>query len=196
MKELCTLFLVAVPFLMAVVAGAEDVPKAEPDPRVLLKTTKGEILIELYPGKAPVTVENFLAYVQEGLYNGTVFHRVIPGFMIQGGGLTPDLRQKPTKPPIRNEANNGLKNERGAIAMARTGDPHSATAQFFINVVDNAFLNHTAPTPQGWGYAVFGRVVKGMEVADAIAAVPTKVGLYQNVPKEPVIIESAEVVKN
>jgi len=172
------------------VAGA-----AEDNPRVLLKTSLGEVVVELYPDKAPASVQNFLAYANEGFYQGTVFHRVIPGFMIQGGGMTADLRQKPTRPPIKNEASNGLKNERGTVAMARTGDPHSATAQFFINVADNAFLNHTAPTPQGWGYAVFGKVINGMEVVDKIAAVPTKVGLYQNVPKEPVVIETAEVLK-
>jgi cyclophilin family peptidyl-prolyl cis-trans isomerase len=191
MKDCFGLLLLLLPLIgLAVVAGA-----AEDNPRVLLKTSLGEVIVELYPDKAPATVENFLTYVKDGFYHEAVFHRVIPNFMIQGGGMTADLRQKPTRPPIKNEASNGLKNERGTVAMARTGDPHSATAQFFINVADNAFLNHTAPTPQGWGYAVFGKVIKGMDVVDKIAAVPTKVGLYQNVPKEPVVIESAEVIK-
>ncbi len=164
-------------------------------PRVKLHTNLGDIVIELYPEKAPKTVENFLRYVREGFYDGTLFHRVIPGFMIQGGGLTPDMRPKPTHPPIPNEADNGLKNERGTVAMARTSDPHSATSQFFINLKDNPFLDFTSPDPQGYGYCVFGKVVEGMDVVDAIARVPTtsRAG-HKDVPVEPVVIEKAEVL--
>ncbi|HHB11664.1 MAG TPA: peptidyl-prolyl cis-trans isomerase [Chromatiales bacterium] len=161
---------------------------------VELRTNKGTIVVQLDRDKAPKTVENFLRYVREGHYDGTIFHRVIPNFMIQGGGMTEDMKEKPTHSPIPNEADNGLENLRGTIAMARTSDPHSATAQFFINLKDNAFLDHTAPTSQGWGYAVFGRVVEGMDVVDAIARVPTGTrGFHQDVPKEPVVIEQARV---
>ncbi len=164
-------------------------------PRVKLVTSMGEVVIELAPDKAPATVENFLAYVKDGFYDGTVFHRVIDGFMIQGGGFGPDFERKTTRAPIRNEADNGLKNDNGTVAMARTSDPHSATAQFFINVKDNDFLNHTAPNPRGWGYAVFGRVVKGMDVVERIKKVPTgNRGAYRDVPRQPVVIESATVV--
>ena len=164
-------------------------------PRVKLVTSMGEVVIELAPDKAPATVENFLAYVKDGFYDGTVFHRVIDGFMIQGGGFGPDFERKTTRPPIRNEADNGLKNDTGTVAMARTSDPHSATAQFFINVKDNDFLNHTAPNPRGWGYAVFGRVVEGMDVVERIKKVPTgNRGAYRDVPRQPVVIESATVV--
>ena len=141
------------------------------NPVVLLETTSGDILVELYPDKAPETVANFLKYVDDGFYNNTIFHRVIPGFMIQGGGLTARMQQKDTSAPIKNEADNGLKNDRGTIAMARTMDPHSATAQFFINLVDNDFLNFQAPSGNGWGYCVFGRVTEGMDVVDKIAKV-------------------------
>ena len=159
-------------------------------PRVMLKTSMGDITLSLDADKAPQTVANFLAYVDAGFYDGTIFHRVIPGFMIQGGGLAPDMQKKPTREPIENEAKNGLKNLRGSIAMARTGDPHSATAQFFINHKDNANLDF--PSFDGWGYAVFGEVTAGMEVVDAIAAVPTTaVGGRQDVPRETVLIESA-----
>jgi len=159
--------------------------------RVLLETTKGDITLELAQDQAPETVANFLRYVDEGFYAGTVFHRVIPGFMIQGGGLTADLDKKPTHDPVKNEAANGLNNARGSIAMARTRDPHSATAQFFINHADNAFLDH--PGQDGWGYAVFGRVVDGMDVVDAIAEVSTtRSGGRGDVPVEPVVIESAK----
>ena len=158
-------------------------------------TNKGIIDIELDHEHAPKTSANFEAYVKSGFYNGTIFHRVIPGFMIQGGGFEPGLKQKATMPPIENEAANGLKNDRYTIAMARTTDPHSATAQFFINVADNDFLNHTAPTPQGWGYAVFGRVVAGQDVVDAIAGVRTAPrGFYGDVPVEDVVIEKAEII--
>jgi len=166
--------------------------------RVKLHTNHGDITLALDAEKAPKSVANFVAYVKDGHYNGTVFHRVIKGFMIQGGGFEPGekMNQKPTKAPIDNEANNGLKNERGAIAMARTNDPHSATAQFFINTVDNDFLNHTSPTPQGWGYAVFGKVTEGMDVVDKIRSVRTgNRGFHQDVPMEDVIIESAEVIE-
>jgi cyclophilin family peptidyl-prolyl cis-trans isomerase len=162
--------------------------------RVLLETSKGKIVLELNAEKAPKTVKNFLDYVKAGQYNGTIFHRVIPGFMIQGGGFAPDMSQKPTRPPIKNEADNGLKNERGTIAMARTADPDSASSQFFINVADNSSLNHRNKT-DGWGYAVFGKVVEGMDVADAIVKVPTTTkGPYQNVPVQAVVIQKASVL--
>ena len=162
---------------------------------VKLHTNHGVITLELDAEKAPVTVANFLAYVEAGHYDNTVFHRVIDGFMIQGGGFEPGMNQKPTGEQIKNEADNGLKNDRGTIAMARTQAPHSATAQFFINVADNAFLNHTSPDLQGWGYCVFGKVSEGMDVVDAIRKVKTgSSGFHQDVPKEDVIIERAEVV--
>ena len=165
-------------------------------PIVLMKTSMGEIKLELYPQKAPKTVANFLSYVKDGFYDGTIFHRVIDNFMIQGGGFTPDMRQKETKPPIINEAGNGLKNLRGTIAMARTSEVNSATSQFFINVVDNPFLDHRDETPKGFGYAVFGKVVEGMDVVDRIKAVKTTTkGYYRNVPVEPVIIQSIKVVE-
>jgi cyclophilin family peptidyl-prolyl cis-trans isomerase len=163
---------------------------------VEMKTNLGTMTIELAADKAPATVENFLRYVKDGFYQGTIFHRVIPGFMIQGGGFTPDYAQKPTRDPVRNEANNGLRNLTGTIAMARTNNPHSATAQFFINVVDNGFLDHTAPTGRGWGYCVFGRVTKGMEVAQAIAELPTGAAgpFPSDVPRKAVVIEDIRVV--
>ena len=162
------------------------------NPNVLLDTTEGEILIELYPDKAPETVANFLKYVDEGFYKNTIFHRVIKGFMIQGGGLTLKMEEKPTNAPVKNEADNGLKNDRGTIAMARTMDPHSATAQFFINTVDNDFLDFRAPTPQHYGYCVFGKVVSGMEAVDAIAKVQTgRRGMHSDVPVENVVILDA-----
>jgi cyclophilin family peptidyl-prolyl cis-trans isomerase len=167
---------------------------ADGNPKVEMMTSKGKIVIELYPEKAPETAKNFLNYVNSKYYDGTIFHRVIPGFMIQGGGFTPDMKRKTTGAPIKNEADNGLKNERGTIAMARTGDPHSATAQFFINSVNNDFLNHKSKTPQGWGYVVFGKVVEGMEVVDAISAVKTVTrGPFRDVPAETVQINSARV---
>ncbi|AIO33281.1 peptidylprolyl isomerase [Burkholderia pseudomultivorans] len=162
---------------------------------VELHTNHGVIKLELDAAKAPKTVENFLNYVKKGHYDGTVFHRVINGFMIQGGGFEPGLKQKPTDAPIDNEANNGLKNDAYTIAMARTNDPHSATAQFFINVNDNDFLNHSSPTPQGWGYAVFGKVVEGQDVVDKIKGVKTgNAGFHQDVPTDDVVIEKAVVV--
>ena len=169
-------------------AGAADMP------HVLLKTNMGEIVLELYPDKAPKSVDNFLQYVKSGHYNGTIFHRVMDGFMIQGGGFDKDMKQKPTNQPIENEAKNGLKNEPYTVALARTSNPHSATAQFFINVRNNSFLDY--PGQDGWGYAVFGKVIKGTEVVDKIKTVETgNSGMHANVPKKPVVIESASVVK-
>ncbi len=188
MRHLIAIALLA---LLSVPASAAD-----GDPRVLFETSKGNILIELHPDKAPKTVENFLAYVESGYYEGTIFHRVIPGFMAQGGGFTADMQKKKTQPPIANEADNGLRNLRGTLSMARTNDPNSATAQFFLNVVDNAFLDHTAKTMRGWGYAVFATVIEGMEVADAIVAVPTtNHGQMKNVPVSAITIDRASVVK-
>lgn len=162
---------------------------------VKLETSKGDIVIELNEEKAPKTTENFLNYVGEGFYDGTIFHRVIENFMIQGGGFDETMNQKETHDPIENEADNGLKNEAYTIAMARTQDPHSATAQFFINVKDNTFLNHTAPNTRGWGYAVFGKVIEGKEVVDAIKTVATgNAGFHQDVPVEPVVIVKATVI--
>lgn len=165
------------------------------NPRVLLQTNHGDIVLELDAAKAPNTVQNFITYVNDGFYDGTIFHRVISNFMIQGGGFEPGMQQKPTKAPIDNEAANGLKNEKYSVAMARTNDPHSATAQFFINTVDNDFLNFTAPNTQGWGYAVFGKVVEGTDTVDKIKDVRTgNRGFHQNVPMEDVIITKAEVL--
>jgi peptidyl-prolyl cis-trans isomerase B (cyclophilin B) len=164
---------------------------------VMMTTTVGPITIELDADSAPKTVENFLSYVAGGFYDGTIFHRVIDNFMIQGGGFTADMEQKSTQAPIENEANNGLKNQRGTIAMARTQDPHSATAQFFINVQDNDFLNHTGENMQGWGYAVFGKVTDGEDVLDKIRGVQTgsQAG-HQDVPVEPIIIESVAMIND
>ncbi len=162
---------------------------------VKLHTNFGVITLELDAAKAPETVKNFLAYVESGHYGNTIFHRVIDGFMVQGGGFEPGMKQKPTRAPVKNEATNGLKNDRYTVAMARTNDPHSASAQFFINVKDNDFLNHTAPTPQGWGYCVFAKVVEGQDVVDRIKAVKTgRSGMHQDVPQQDVILERAEVV--
>ncbi len=165
---------------------------AADSPRVKFTTSEGDFVVELYPDKAPKTVANFLSYVDAGYYDGTIFHRVIRNFMIQGGGFTADFRRKATRAPVLNEADNGLKNERGTIAMARTFEPHSATAQFFINVRDNPNLDHTAPTPRGWGYAVFGRVVAGMDVVDRIRDIPTgAAGPFPgDVPRRTVVIKS------
>lgn len=165
------------------------------NPQVRLSTSLGDITLELDAAKAPLCTENFLSYVTSGHFNGTIFHRVIPGFMIQGGGFTADMDQRPTKAPIANEADNGLKNGRGSIAMARTSDPNSATSQFFINVADNVFLDHTAKTVQGWGYAVFGQVTEGLDVVDQIVQVPTgKHGPHSDVPMEAVVIQEATVL--
>ncbi|WP_126444796.1 peptidylprolyl isomerase [Sulfuricystis multivorans] len=166
---------------------------AAANPQVELKTSLGVIVLELDAARAPKTTENFLQYVKDGFYDGTIFHRVIDGFMIQGGGMTPDMKEKPTRAPIPNEAKNGLKNVTGSIAMARTRDPHSAAAQFFINVKDNAFLDY--PGQDGWGYAVFGQVVRGLDVVQKIAKVPTgNAGFHQNVPLTPVVIETARIL--
>jgi len=164
---------------------------------IKFSTNQGDIILELDAEKAPNTVANFVAYVEDGFYEGIIFHRIIPNFMAQGGGFTSDFKQKETKAQIENEADNGLKNDRGTIAMARTGDPHSATGQFFINLADNGFLNHSSKTQQGWGYAVFGKVTEGMDVIDKMAAIPTGSGgmFPTDVPKEEVIIEKAEVIK-
>jgi len=164
-------------------------------PHVKLQTSAGDILIELNPEKAPATVENFLGYVKDGFYDGTIFHRVIDNFMVQGGGFDADMNQKKTGAPIKNEADNGLLNKAYTLAMARTNDPHSATAQFFINVADNDFLNFQAPTGNGWGYAVFGEVVEGNDVVDKIKRVETGTqGFHQDVPVETITIESATLV--
>jgi peptidyl-prolyl cis-trans isomerase B (cyclophilin B) len=164
--------------------------------QVKFETSQGDFVLQLDKAKAPATVANFLSYVKEGFYDGTVFHRVIPGFMAQGGGFTGDFKQKPVHAPVKNEADNGLVNKRGSVAMARTSDPNSATAQFFINFIDNAFLNYKSSTPQGWGYAVFGEVVQGMEVVDGFGKVPTGAGgdFRTDVPKTPIVINKATVV--
>jgi peptidyl-prolyl cis-trans isomerase B (cyclophilin B) len=182
--------------VLAATLGGVSAARAEGGKTMVkLTTSKGDIVIELDKEKAPVTAENFLKYVKAGHYDGTVFHRVINGFMVQGGGMDKTMKELPTEAPIINEADNGLKNKAYTLAMARTADPNSATAQFFINVADNGFLDHTGKNPQGWGYAVFGKVVSGQEVVDAIKAVPTMTkGFHENVPVVPVIIEKAEVV--
>lgn len=167
------------------------------NPKILIETSKGNITAELDAKAAPKTVENILAYVNDGFYTDTVFHRVIPGFMIQGGGMTADMKDKTDKrPPVQNEADNGVKNDRGTLAMARTMDPHSASSQFFINVNNNDFLNFRSKTPQGWGYTVFGKVTDGMDVVDAIVGVKTSnKGMHQDVPVEPIVIKKVSVVQ-
>lgn len=178
----------------AALTSAASAQTAAAAPKVKLATSLGDIVVQLDPAKAPKTVENFLQYVKDKHYDGTIFHRVMDGFMIQGGGFTPDMQQKPTRPPIPLEAKNGLKNDAYTIAMARTGNPDSATSQFFINVKDNIALN--APNPDGHGYAVFGKVVSGTDVVDKIKAVATgNRGMHQNVPATPVVINSATVVQ-
>ncbi|MBT9568033.1 MAG: peptidyl-prolyl cis-trans isomerase [Thiobacillus sp.] len=180
--------------------GAQTVstaPKAgsPANPHVLIETSKGNITVELFPGNAPQSVGNFINYVNTGFYNGLIFHRVIPGFMIQGGGMSPDMTEKPNNAPIQNEADNGLKNLRGTLAMARMADPHSASSQFFINLADNAFLNHRGKSVEGWGYAVFGQVVDGMRVVDAIAAAPRGYeGPHGDVPLEPIVMKRVTVL--
>ncbi|MGE5444301.1 MAG: peptidylprolyl isomerase [Ignavibacteriales bacterium] len=189
-KLIILLALVAI-FIPSLVVSARAKSKGG-NPVVIMSTSMGDIKIELYPDKAPETVKNFLSYVNDKFYDGTIFHRVIPGFMIQGGGFTPDMKQKPTKAPIKNEADNGLKNDTGTIAMARTSVVDSATSQFFINLVDNDFLNHG---DRDFGYAVFGKVVEGMDVVRKIAGVKTtNRGPFQDVPVEPVVIKSVRVV--
>ncbi|MCM2289787.1 MAG: peptidylprolyl isomerase [Sulfuritalea sp.] len=180
------LYLLAFAFLFSIAAHAAN-------PQLEVKTSQGTVTIELFQDKAPKTVENFLQYAKDGFFNGTIFHRVIPGFMIQGGGFTPDMKQKETRAQIQNEAKNGLKNETGTLAMARTNDPHSASAQFFVNLKDNSFLDY--PGRDGWGYAVFGKVVQGFDVVQKIATVQTtNAGPHQNVPATPVLIESVKLL--
>ena len=176
--------------------GAATDPTGDNHPRILMETSMGNIVLELDRAKAPKSVENFVQYVQDGFYNGTIFHRVIKDFMAQGGGFTPNFAQKPTRATVTNEADNGLKNVRGSIAMARTNDPHSATAQFFINTVDNDFLNFSAPTARGWGYTVFGKVVEGMDVIDKIRTTPTGSGgpFPADVPATTVLIKKVSMV--
>jgi len=182
-------------FLTTTFSFATENTMSDTQTKVKLTTSLGEIVIQLNSEKAPISAENFLTYVKEGFYTGTIFHRIIPGFMAQGGGFDTDFNQKTVHAPIKNEADNGLKNTRGTLAMARTPDPDSATAQFFINYKDNSFLDHTKPTSQGWGYAVFAEVVEGMDVVDAMADAATgNRGGHQDVPKEDIIIEKAEVM--
>ncbi len=171
-------------------------PAAAANPQVEFKTNVGSFVVELYADKAPATVDNFLRYVNDGFYQGTIFHRVIPGFVVQGGGFTRDYEQKPTREPVKNEAANNLKNATATLAMARTNDPHSATAQFFINLKDNNSLDHRAPNPRDYGYTVFGRVVKGMEVVQKIAAIPTGAGgpFPAEVPQQAVVVEGTKVL--
>jgi peptidyl-prolyl cis-trans isomerase B (cyclophilin B) len=183
--------------MATIIAAAGLAAGVQAAPQVKLETNCGDIIIELNAVAAPKTVTNFLSYVNSGFYDGTIFHRVMRTFMIQGGGFSPDMSQKATKSSIPNEAGNGLKNLRGTIAMARTDEPNSATAQFFINTVDNTFLNFRSATPEGFGYCVFGKVVKGMETVDSIAKTPTtRKGIHSDVPVEPIIINKASVVKN
>ncbi len=188
--------LIMMLFLISTLSFAKENNMSDTQTKVKLTTTLGEIIIQLNTEKAPVSSANFLTYVNEGFYNGTIFHRIIPDFMAQGGGFDVKFDQKAVHGSIKNEANNGLKNTRGTLAMARTNDPHSATAQFFINYKDNSFLNHTSETSSGWGYAVFGEVIEGMDVVDAMAKEATSNrGGHENVPKTDIVIEKAEVVK-
>ena len=182
--------------LMLVFTAGISYAQGKANPKVLISTSEGDITVELYPDKAPVTVENFLKYVNAKYYDNLIFHRVIDGFMIQGGGFNQSMQQKAASNPIKIESDNGLKNEKGTIAMARTQDPNSATSQFFINLVDNGFLDYKAPTVKGYGYAVFGKVINGMDVVEKIGKVKTTtVGYYENVPAKPVIIKSIKVIK-
>lgn len=188
-----TRFFTAPVLLLSLAASAQA---EDAHLQYVIHTSEGDIVVELDARKAPATVENFRKYVEDGFYDGTIFHRVIRGFMLQGGGFTERFERKPTREPIKNEADNGLRNERGTLAMARTSDPHSATAQFFINTVDNPHLDHTSPTPAGWGYAVFGRVIEGMDVVERIEEIPTGSGgpFPRDVPRSTVTIESIEPV--
>jgi len=197
-RPLCAAMLATV---LPMAASAASTPSNEgkssmTNPRINVQTNKGNFVITLDAEKAPKSSANFLTYVKEGFFNGTIFHRVIDGFMIQGGGFEPGMKQKQTHAPVDNEADNGLKNDKYTVAMARTSDPHSATAQFFVNVANNDFLNFSSPTPNGWGYAVFGKVTEGTDVIDALRTVKTgNRGFHQNVPNEDVIIEKAEVIE-
>ena len=192
-----TTYLLMFFLLFGIVGSAAAQGGTSTHPRVSFDTSKGKIVIELFEDKAPKTVANFLQYVKSGHFDGTIFHRVIPGFVIQGGGFTADMTQKPTKPPIQNEADNGLKNSRGTLSMARTQDPNSASSQFFINLKDNASLDHKGKSVQGWGYAVFGQVVEGMDVVDQVAQVRTgRKGYFDDVPVEPIVVSKAQVLGN
>ena len=190
-----SLIIATMLLLFTTLSFATETPMSDLHPRVKLQTSLGDIVIELDGEKAPISTKNFLTYVNEGFYTGTIFHRIIKGFMAQGGGFTTDFEQKPVHASIKNEADNGLKNDRGTLAMARTPDPDSATAQFFINYKDNDFLNYSASTPQGWGYAVFAKVVEGMEIVDEMAkqAVGNR-GAHQDVPKTDIIMTNAELL--
>ncbi len=183
-------------FLFTTLSFATEKKMSDTQTKVKLTTSLGAIVIQLNNEKAPISAANFATYVKEGFYNGTIFHRVIPGFMAQGGGFDTGFNQKSTNPTIQNEADNGLKNTRGSLAMARTNAPHSASSQFFINYKDNSFLDHTSPSPSGWGYAVFGEVIEGMDVVDAMAKQPTgNRGGHQDVPKTDIVIETAEIIE-
>ena len=192
MKRLKILFTLIFFTLVTFTTHAEN----SMNPKVKFTTSMGDIVLELDAEKAPLTTENFINYVKNGHYDGLIFHRIIPGFMVQGGGMEPGMKERPNLSPIQNEADNGLKNDKGTLAMARTNDPHSATSQFFINLVNNDFLNHTGKEVRGWGYAVFGQVVEGMDVVDAMGAVETgTAGFHQDVPSEDVLIVKAEIVE-
>ena len=190
------IFVYLMLFLFSTLSFATENKMSDTQTKVKMTTSQGAFVIQLDHVKAPVSAANFVEYVKSGFYNGTIFHRVIPGFMAQGGGFDSSFAQKDTKTPIKNEADNGLKNKRGTLAMARTNDPNSATAQFFINYKDNGFLDHTSPTPSGWGYAVFGEVIEGMDVVDEMAKQPTgNRGMHQDVPKTDIVIEKAEIIE-
>jgi peptidyl-prolyl cis-trans isomerase B (cyclophilin B) len=190
------IFVYLMLFLFSTLSFATENKMSDTQTKVKMTTSQGAFVIQLDHVKAPVSADNFVDYVKSGFYNGTIFHRVIPGFMAQGGGFDSSFAQKDTKAPIKNEADNGLKNKRGTLAMARTNDPNSATAQFFINYKDNGFLDHTSPTPSGWGYAVFGEVIEGMDIVDEMAKQPTgNRGMHQDVPKTDIVIEKAEVIE-
>ncbi len=196
MKRLAAFLLTTAVITLPFAGFAKESASETANPRVRMTTSQGVIELELDAKRAPVTVKNFLGYVKSGFYNGTIFHRVIPGFMIQGGGFMPGMKQKQTGLAIKNEADNGLKNVTGAIAMARTTNPHSASAQFFINTADNSSLDHRDTSTRGWGYAVFGKVTKGMKVVKKIESVTTgRMGPYQNVPKQDVVIQKVELIK-
>ena len=190
------IFVYLMLFLFSTLSFATENKMSDTQTKVKMTTSQGAFVIQVDHVKAPVSAANFVEYVKSGFYNGTIFHRVIPGFMAQGGGFDSSFAQKDTKTPIKNEADNGLKNKRGTLAMARTNDPNSATAQFFINYKDNGFLDHTSPTPSGWGYAVFGEVIEGMDVVDEMAKQPTgNRGMHQDVPKTDIVIEKAEIIE-